>query len=64
MFVIRTEKYLAIFICIAVCFQRLSMAIGSIFGGLSIAIFLYLLYKHSLKTSGTKRIFLSYFDRF
>ena len=40
------EKYLALFICIAVCFQRLSMAIGSIFWGLSIAISLYLSYKN------------------
>ena len=43
---IKAEKYLTICICIAVCFQRLSMAVGSIFWGLSIAIFLYLLYKH------------------
>lgn len=43
---VKAEKYLAICICTAVCFQRLSMAVGSIFWGLSIAIFLYLLYKH------------------
>lgn len=43
---IKAEKYLTICICIAVCFQRLSMAAGSIFWGLSIAIFLYLLCKN------------------
>lgn len=42
----KEEKYLAICICIAVCFQRLSMAAGSIFWGLSIAIFLYLFYRN------------------
>lgn len=42
----KIEKYLAICICIAVCFQRLSMAAGSIFWGLSIAIFLYLLFRN------------------
>lgn len=41
---LKAEKYLMMCICVAVCFQRLSMAAGSIFWGLSIAIFLYLLY--------------------
>ena len=43
------KKYLnvntmCICIAIALCFQRLSMAVGSIFWGLSIALFLFLLY--------------------
>ncbi|PWM76632.1 MAG: hypothetical protein DBY32_10935 [Phascolarctobacterium sp.] len=40
----KIEKYLAVFICIAVCVQRLSMAIGSICWGISIALSLYLLH--------------------
>ena len=42
----KTEKYLAIFVCLAVSLQRLSMAAGSIFWGLSIAVFIYLIYKN------------------
>ena len=38
------EKSLFVCICIAVCVQRLSMAIGSIFWGISIALSLYLFY--------------------
>ncbi len=39
------EKIMAIAIGIALCTQRLSMAAGSIFWGISIACFLYLLYQ-------------------
>ena len=42
----KLEKFLAVIVCLAVCVQRLSMAVGSILWGLSIAVFLYLLYKH------------------
>ena len=42
----KTEKVLTVIVCLAVCVQRLSMAAGSILWGLSIAVFLYLLYKH------------------
>ena len=42
----KLEKFLAVIVCLAVCVQRLSMAAGSILWGLSIAVFLYLLYKH------------------
>ena len=42
----KTEKVLIVTVCLAVCVQRLSMAAGSILWGLSIAVFLYLLYKH------------------
>ena len=41
----RIQKYMTIFIAMAVCFQRLSMAAGSIFWGISIACFLFLLYQ-------------------
>lgn len=41
----RIKKYMAIFIAMALCFQRLSMAAGSIFWGISIACFLFLLYQ-------------------
>lgn len=40
----KISKILTICICIAVCFQRLSMAVGSIFWGISIVLFLYLLH--------------------
>ncbi|WP_337365914.1 O-antigen ligase family protein [Phascolarctobacterium sp.] len=40
----KISKILAVYVCIAVCFQRLSMAAGSIFWGISIALFLYLLH--------------------
>lgn len=40
----KIEKYLVAFICVAVCMQRLSMAIGSICWGISIVLSLYLLY--------------------
>lgn len=42
----KLEKFLAVIVCLAVCVQRISMAVGSILWGLSIAVFLYLLYKH------------------
>ena len=42
----KIEKVLIVTTCLAVCVQRLSMAAGSILWGLSIAVFLYLLYKH------------------
>ncbi|MDY4921282.1 MAG: O-antigen ligase family protein [Phascolarctobacterium sp.] len=42
---IKVKKAMAICITIALCFQRLSMAAGSIFWGISIACFLFLLYK-------------------
>ena len=41
----RIQKYMTIFIAMALCFQRLSMAAGSIFWGISIACFLFLLYQ-------------------
>ena len=41
----KVEKAMAICIAIALCFQRLSMAAGSIFWGISIACFLFLLYQ-------------------
>lgn len=63
---IKAEKYLAVFICIAVCFQRLSMAAGSIFWGLSILTFLYLLYKnYKNKTlSNLKNNYVGYYKAF
>lgn len=42
----KVEKFLAVIVCVAVCVQRLSMAAGSILWGISIALFLYFLYKH------------------
>ena len=63
---IKAEKYLTICICIAVCFQRLSMAAGSIFWGLSIAIFLYLLcknYKNVIFANSAKN-YSSYYKAF
>ena len=42
---IQIKKVMCTCIAIALCFQRLSMAIGSIFWGISIACFLFLLYK-------------------
>ena len=42
---IKFVKAMAICIAIALCFQRLSMAAGSIFWGISIACFLFLLYQ-------------------
>ena len=42
---IKVEKAMVICIAIALCFQRLSMAAGSIFWGISIACFLFLLYQ-------------------
>lgn len=41
----RVKKLMAVCIAIALCFQRLSMAMGSIFWGIAIACFLFLLYK-------------------
>lgn len=41
----KVEQIMAVSICIALCFQRLSMAMGSIFWSLSIICFLYLFYK-------------------
>ena len=41
----KVEKAMAICITIALCFQRLSMAAGSVFWGISIACFLFLLYQ-------------------
>ena len=42
---VKVEKAMAICIAIALCLQRLSMAAGSIFWGISIACFLFLLYQ-------------------
>lgn len=42
---IKVEKTMAICIAIALCFQRLSMAAGSIFWGISIACFLFFIYQ-------------------
>ena len=42
----KIEKVLTVTVCLAVCVQRLSMAAGSILWGVSIAVSLYLLYKH------------------
>lgn len=42
---IRVKKLMAVCIAVALCFQRLSMAMGSIFWGIAIACFLFLLYK-------------------
>ena len=42
---IKVEKAMAICIAIALCFQRLSMAAGSIFWGIYIACFLFLIYQ-------------------
>lgn len=42
---VKVEKAMAICIAIALCFQRLSMAAGSVFWGISIAFFLFLLYQ-------------------
>lgn len=41
----KTEKIMAVCIAMALCFQRLSKAAGSVFWGITIACFLYLLYK-------------------
>ena len=41
----KLKKIMATCIAIALCFQRLSMAMGSIFWGIAIACFLFLLYK-------------------
>lgn len=41
----KLEKYLAYWVCAALCLQRLSMALGSIFWGLTLAITIYMTYK-------------------
>lgn len=53
---ITVEKTMAVSICVALCFQRLSMAAGSTFWGISIACFLYLLYKSYRKNDLKNRI--------
>ena len=43
--IVKVKTTMAVCIAVALCFQRLSMAMGSIFWGISIACFLFLLYK-------------------
>lgn len=50
------EKIMVIFMTIALCFQRLSMAAGSIGWGIAIAAFLYLLYKSYKDESLKERV--------